>query len=233
MHRADDPADPSADEIAGLRSLAAELARDAGSIAVRRTPRRDEAVDLASSTKSSQTDIVTELRPRAEARHRRRPPRRASRRRDRRRGGHERRRHLRHRAGYIDPIDGTTNFVYDLPGWACRSPSSTTTGASPGRCTSPRSASSSRRPRPGRHLDGRPLTAAHPSRPRPGARRHRASATTRRRREQAAVVASLIGDVRDIRRSARPRSTCACSPPAGSTCTTRQASDRGTWRPAS
>lgn len=98
-----------------LRELATRLATEAGTIALegRIATRR-----LTGGTKSSRTDIVTEFDRAAEAHivaelRRVRP--------DDAIVGEE----GTDQAGtsgvawLIDPIDGTTNFVYDLPAWAC------------------------------------------------------------------------------------------------------------------
>lgn len=200
MHRADDPADPSAEEIAGLRSLAAELARDAGSIAFAGR-RGDEAVDLASSTKSSQTDIVTRFDRAAEAaiveRLRGERPDDAI-------VGEEgtNRPGTSGFAWYIDPIDGTTNFVYDLPAWCCSVGVAHHDRMVAGAVYVPAlgelyTAAAGQ----GATLDGRPLTVRDESDLGRALVATGFSYDARRRREQAAVVASLIGDVRDIRRS--------------------------------
>ena len=73
---------------------------------------------MGGTTKSSRTDIVTEFDRAAEAAHRRPASASSARRRI---VGEEGADHGAP-AGYawfIDPIDGTTNFVYDLPAWSC------------------------------------------------------------------------------------------------------------------
>jgi myo-inositol-1(or 4)-monophosphatase len=111
---------PPADVDPGsLRDLAASLALDAGVVAF--GGRRSSAAaadDLGSDTKSSLTDVVTAVDRAAEAtiveRLRRERPDDAI-------VGEE----GTDQAGtsglawFIDPIDGTTNFVYDLPAWCC------------------------------------------------------------------------------------------------------------------
>jgi myo-inositol-1(or 4)-monophosphatase len=119
MHRADRASIAGAtDDPVALRDLAGSLARDAGRLAYagRRAARTDDA--LAESTKSTRTDIVTQFDRAAES---------------------EIVAHLRTArpddaivgeegtsddgtsgyAWFIDPIDGTTSFVYDLPAWSC------------------------------------------------------------------------------------------------------------------
>ena len=113
MHRADQRADPVA-----LRDLAIELAREAGEVAFAGRRSAARTSDLGSATKSSLTDVVTEFDRAAEAsivdRLRRERPGDAI-------VGEE----GTDQAGttgvawFIDPIDGTTNFVYDLPTWCC------------------------------------------------------------------------------------------------------------------
>ncbi len=106
------------EERLALRDLAATLTRDAGSIALRG---RRAAVDLdtlGGTTKSTQTDVVTEFDRAAEAAivdalRRTRPG-------DAIVG--EEGTADEGTTGYswfIDPIDGTTSFVYDQPTWSC------------------------------------------------------------------------------------------------------------------
>lgn len=106
------PADPGE-----LRRLAAELAHQAGSVAYQGR-RAARGAGVSGATKSSATDIVTEYDRAAEATivealQRLRPA-------DAIVG--EEGTALDGTSGYawyIDPIDGTTNFVYDLPTWSC------------------------------------------------------------------------------------------------------------------
>ena len=109
--------DVSDAELIELRVLCAELARGAGDIALAGREQRIGAAQLPGTTKSSTTDIATEFDRAAEA--------------------HvvERIRALRPDdaiigeegtsdsgtsgyAWFIDPIDGTTNYVYDQPAWS-------------------------------------------------------------------------------------------------------------------
>jgi myo-inositol-1(or 4)-monophosphatase len=103
------------DPIDELRDLAARLAVEAGSIALEG---RASTSGLTGTTKSTQTDMVTEFDRAAEAHivaelQRVRP--------DDAIVGEE----GTDEAGtsgvawFVDPIDGTTNFVYDLPAWTC------------------------------------------------------------------------------------------------------------------
>jgi myo-inositol-1(or 4)-monophosphatase len=99
-----------------LRDLAARLAREAGAIAL--AGRRSSAQALPGDTKSTATDLVTEFDRAAEAHivgelRRIRP--------DDAIVGEEGTddEGTSGYAWFIDPIDGTTNFVYDQPAWAC------------------------------------------------------------------------------------------------------------------
>lgn len=102
-------------DVIELRDIAARLARDAGSLAA--AGRRSVSA-LVADTKSSRSDLVTVYDREAEASivnwlEQHRPADGIV--------GEE----GTSRVGtsglvwHIDPIDGTTNFVYDLPGWAC------------------------------------------------------------------------------------------------------------------
>jgi myo-inositol-1(or 4)-monophosphatase len=99
-----------------LRDLACRLAREAGGLAL--TGRRSSSTALPGDTKSSNTDLVTEFDRAAEAHivdelRRARP--------DDAIVGEEGTDDTGTSgyAWFIDPIDGTTNFVYDQPAWAC------------------------------------------------------------------------------------------------------------------
>lgn len=115
MHPADDPSDVQA-----LRDLAATLARQAGEVALagRRAAAGTGAPDLGGATKSSRTDVVTAFDRAAEATiveslRRLRP--------DDAIVGEEGTADIGSSgyAWFIDPIDGTTSFVYDQPTWSC------------------------------------------------------------------------------------------------------------------
>jgi myo-inositol-1(or 4)-monophosphatase len=102
---------------------------------------------------------------------------------------------------YVDPIDGTTNFVYDLPAWstsiAAGNAEQTLVGAVYVPPVGELFAAAAGRPAT---LDGHPI--GHSGRAELGL----ALVATGfaydpvRRREQAAVVERLLGDVRDLRR---------------------------------
>ena len=114
------PADSSAgDDPISLRDFAGSLARDAGRLAYAgRRAARDDAAALGETTKSTGTDIVTTFDRAAEAEivARLRGARPADAivgeegTADSGTSGY---------AWFIDPIDGTTSFVYDLPTWSC------------------------------------------------------------------------------------------------------------------
>ena len=106
---------PTTHQRSELRSLAERLAHEAGAIAL---AGRRGADRLAGATKSSHTDMVTEFDRAAEAHivdelRRLRPD-------DAIIG--EEGTDDDGTSGYawlLDPIDGTTNFVYDQPAWSC------------------------------------------------------------------------------------------------------------------
>jgi myo-inositol-1(or 4)-monophosphatase len=111
-------ADSSPDDPIALRDLAGTLARDAGRLAYagRRAARANGG--LGETTKSTGTDIVTKFDRAAESEivgrlSRTRP--------DDAIVGEEGTA-VTGTSGYswfVDPIDGTTSFVYDLPTWSC------------------------------------------------------------------------------------------------------------------
>jgi myo-inositol-1(or 4)-monophosphatase len=110
-------ADPRLD-YADLRDLCESYARAAGSLAKAGRIAARAGAALAELTKSSPTDLVTEFDRAAEqliveAIRRDRP--------DDAIIGEEGAEHAGSSgfAWHVDPIDGTTNFVYDLPTWAC------------------------------------------------------------------------------------------------------------------
>ena len=115
MPHADDPA---SDDPLRLRDLAAELVRAAGTTAYRGRRSTLDGGTLVSSTKSSATDLVTQFDRAAEATivarlHELRP--------DDAIVGEEGTADAG-TTGYawlVDPIDGTTSFVYDQPTWSC------------------------------------------------------------------------------------------------------------------
>ncbi|MEO6652838.1 MAG: inositol monophosphatase family protein [Ilumatobacteraceae bacterium] len=119
MHPADPPGAHADDDalFAELRSLCRTLAQGAGEIALAGRAEAIGAAELGNDTKSSATDIATEFDRAAEAHivgilRERRPDdaivgeEGTS---DSGTSGFE---------WFIDPIDGTTNYVYDQPGWS-------------------------------------------------------------------------------------------------------------------
>ncbi len=105
------------DELPELRSLCERLARGAGEIALAGRRHAIGATELAGTTKSSSTDIATELDQAAEAHvvgliRELRP--------DDAIIGEEGTADpgTSGYAWYVDPIDGTTNYVYDQPAWS-------------------------------------------------------------------------------------------------------------------
>lgn len=106
---------PTAADRISLRALAERLAREAGTVALNGRRSTDR---MGGDTKSSQTDVVTEFDRAAEAHivgelRRLRP--------DDAIIGEEGTDDdgTSGYAWFIDPIDGTTNFVYDQPAWSC------------------------------------------------------------------------------------------------------------------
>ena len=102
---------------------------------------------------------------------------------------------------FVDPIDGTTNFVYDLPLWSTSVAAGDADGMLAGAVYVPALGELfAARRGGGATLNGHPIRCSD--------RRSLALALVAtgfaydasRRREQAAVVAELIGHVRDIRR---------------------------------
>jgi myo-inositol-1(or 4)-monophosphatase len=192
------PAD-GADAVA-LRDLAASLAVDAGTVAFagRRDAARDS--DLGSDTKSSLTDVVTEFDRAAEAtiveRLRRERPDDAI-------VGEEGTNQpgTTGYAWHIDPIDGTTNFVYDLPTWCC------SIGVAHGDTmvagavfVPPLDELYVAAAGHGAMLNGATITASPITDLSQALLATGFSYRAETRREHAALIAGIIGDVRDIRR---------------------------------
>ena len=101
-----------------LRRLCERLASEAGGIARRGRAEISATGEFAGTTKSSRTDLVTEYDRAAEAYivselRRLRPDDAIVGEEGTSDGG------TSGVAWYVDPIDGTTNFVYDQPSWSC------------------------------------------------------------------------------------------------------------------
>jgi myo-inositol-1(or 4)-monophosphatase len=189
----------SAADAAALRDLACRLAVEAGSAALagRRSP-IDPA--LAPLTKSSATDLVTAYDQAAEelivAGLRVARPDDAI-------VGEE----GTDRTGtsgiswYVDPIDGTTNFVYDLPPWSTSIAAGDADGMIAGAVYAPvldELFAASRGG--GATLNGHPIRASDRDDVALALVATGFSYDATRRRQQATVVEELIGHVRDIRR---------------------------------
>ncbi len=183
-----------------LRSLCERLARGAGDLALAGRAEIDTGRTYDGTTKSSSTDIVTQYDRAAEEHivtelRRVRP--------DDAIVGEEGTADdgTTGLAWYIDPIDGTTNFVYGVPSWSCSVAVARGDEVLAGAvCIPPLGELFSAATGAGATRDGRPIhcsseadlglalvgTGFHYQR--------------NRRRQQAEVVARLIDRVRDIRR---------------------------------
>ncbi len=129
----------------------------------------------------------------------------------------------------IDPIDGTTNFLYDLPGWAVSIAAVDGDGALVGVVYVPShdemfTAARGR----GAACNGRPIRCGTLADPATALVATGFSYDPARRAVHTARLVHVLPHVRDIRRP-----TCAMRRWAGSTRTSRSGSDRGTWRRAS
>lgn len=185
------------DDPAALLDLAIELAVAAGSSALdgrRRLGTRSEA------TKSTATDEVTEHDRAAEALLLERL--RAARPDDAvigEEGGD-----IEGTSGYtwlVDPIDGTTNFVYDLPSWCTSVAVATEVGTLAGAVYAPVSGELfAARLGGGATLDGRPIRCSDRDDLRLALVATGFGYHPEVRRSQAERIASLIASIRDIRR---------------------------------
>ncbi len=179
-----------------LRELAIRLACEAGDVAL--AGRRASVV--SAGTKSTATDLVTAFDKAAE---RSIVDGLAAARPDDGVVGEEGTDH-RGTSGvewYVDPIDGTTNFVYDLPAWTTSIAAADAAGMLVGVVYAPalgelfaatRGGGSTLNDRPIRASDCTDLALALVG--------TGFAYNAARRRVQAAIVADLIGEVRDIRR---------------------------------
>ena len=101
----------------------------------------------------------------------------------------------------IDPIDGTTNFLYGLPGWAVSIAAVDDDGPVAGAVSVPTTDELFSAARGhGAHLDGRPAALQHEDRPGHRARRHRLLVPARAPGRAGHGDAALLPRVRDIRR---------------------------------
>lgn len=183
---------------ADLRELAGRLAGEAGAIAL--AGRRSARQNLDRDTKSSSTDLVTEYDHAAESHivdelRRVRP--------DDAIVGEEGTDDAGSSgyAWYIDPIDGTTNFVYDLPAWACSIGVSRDGEMVAGAVYAPALDELYLAARGGgATLNGEPISASAESDLSLALVGTGFNYQAAARVDQAAVVTALIGQVRDIRR---------------------------------
>jgi myo-inositol-1(or 4)-monophosphatase len=102
---------------------------------------------------------------------------------------------------YVDPIDGTTNFVYGLPGWSTSIAAGDADGTLVGAVYVPTSGElfAAARGR-GATLDGAPIRCGDEAEPALALLATGFSYDADTRRRQATRLAGLIGSVRDIRR---------------------------------
>jgi len=184
---------------AELLELACRLAVEAGDLAL--SSRRGlDTTALGTATKSTTTDLVTDLDRAAERLvvegiRAARP--------DDAVVGEE----GTERAGtsgiswFVDPIDGTTNFVYGVPAWSTSVAAADDGGALVGAVYAPAIGELFAATRGGgATLDGEPIACSGLTDLSRALVATGFSYRPQRRREQAAVVEHLIGDVRDIRR---------------------------------
>jgi myo-inositol-1(or 4)-monophosphatase len=189
------------DDALTLRDLAATLAREAGRVAFEGRRAASGAATLGGGTKSSATDIVTEFDRAAEATI-------AARLRQVRPGdaivGEEGTADAGTTgyAWYIDPIDGTTSFVYDLPTWSCSiAVAHEGTMLAGAVYVPPLDELFDAALGHGARLDGRTITASTIDDPALALVGTGFSYTADTRRRQAARLARIIGDIRDVRRT--------------------------------
>ena len=186
------------DDAQALRELAERLAREAGAIAL--DGRRAAGASFGGDTKSTSTDLVTEFDRAAEAHIvgelRRLRPHDAivgeEGTDDEGSSGYE---------WHIDPIDGTTNYVYDHTAWSCSVAVARRDRVVAGAVyVPPIDELFSAHEGAGATLNGDAIRASTRSELPLTLVGTGFSYDADRRIEQAAVVARLIGQVRDIRR---------------------------------
>ena len=104
-------------------------------------------------------------------------------------------------AWYVDPIDGTTNYLYGLPAYGVSIAVGDTDGLLAGAVYNPvTNEMFAARAGAGATLNGRPIRAAEPVELSSALVATGFGYQAERRRNQAAVVAGLLPDIRDIRR---------------------------------
>lgn len=102
---------------------------------------------------------------------------------------------------YVDPIDGTTNFVYDLPLWSTSIAAADETGMLVGAVYAPALGELFAATRGGgATLGGEPIRCSDRSQLALALVATGFAYAAARRREQALVLSSVIGNVRDVRR---------------------------------
>ena len=183
----------------GLLALACRLAVEAGDLALSGRRSLDTAA-LGTVTKSTATDLVTDLDRAAERLvvegiRDARP--------DDAIVGEEGtdREGTSGISWFIDPIDGTTNFVYNVPAWSTSVAAADADGALVGAVYVPAIGELFAAARgSGATLDREPIACSGLTELSRALVATGFSYRPERRREQAAVVEHLIGDVRDIRR---------------------------------
>ena len=188
---------PTDDQRSELRVLAERLAREAGAIALagRRGTNR-----LGGDTKSSRTDVVTEFDRAAEAHivgelRRLRP--------DDAIIGEEGTNDdgTNGYAWFLDPIDGTTNFVYDQPAWSCSiAVAHNDTMQAAAVFVPPMDEMFAAALGAGATLDGRPISASAETNLELVLLGTGFGYRAETRREQASFLVELISQVRDVRR---------------------------------
>ena len=134
----------------------------------------------------------------------------------------------------IDPIDGTTNFLYDLPGWAVSIAARTAEGTRVGVVYLPVTDELfTARAGHGAHLNGVPIGCSATTDLGLALVATGFSYSPQRRAVQAARVAQLLPRCATSAAWARRPPTCATWPPGGWMRTSRSGSARGISRPVS
>jgi myo-inositol-1(or 4)-monophosphatase len=190
----------SEDTIVGLRSLAERLARSAGDLALAGRRQLGVGQPAAHDTKSTSTDPVTEYDRAAErllvdALRTARP--------DDAIVGEEGANFpgTSGIAWHLDPIDGTVNFVYDLPNWCTSVAAVDHNGSVAGAVYAPVLGELFSAGRGiGATLNGAPIRVSNCDRPEMALVGTGFSYSSARRAAQAERIATLLPQIRDIRR---------------------------------